>query len=205
LECGDLSPLSQPRLVAASGKAPTCRRTPKRGWLLHLRALQVAEISVSLWLIFSAGCATAPNPARAHRAKTLFESTSRNYHFPSAVASGTERDRLLKEAAIGYERVLRQYPDQADWCAKSLRSLANVRAEQGQLDEAVRLYRRVGAEYRQYDWEVLQAWKTAADLLWEAGRPEEARKFYRQITARFDKPAASEIIRTIVRIAAIRS
>ena len=44
LECGDLSPLSQPRLVAASGKAPTSRRTPKRvcRLLLHLAAWALA-------------------------------------------------------------------------------------------------------------------------------------------------------------------
>jgi len=38
-----LSPLSQPRLVAASGKAPTSRRTPKLA----------SVVSVSLWLILS--------------------------------------------------------------------------------------------------------------------------------------------------------
>jgi len=44
LECGDLSPLSQPRLVAASGKAPTSRRTIKRvcRWLLHLATWALA-------------------------------------------------------------------------------------------------------------------------------------------------------------------
>ena len=206
LECGDLSPLSQPRLVAASGKAPTSRRTPKRvrQLLLHSRARQVSVFSVSLWLIFSAGCATAPNPAPAHGAKMLFESTARNYHFPSAVASGPERERLLNEAATGYERLLRQYPDQDDWCAKSLHSLANVRSTQGRLDEAVQLYARVAAQHPQQDWEILQSWKSAADLLWEAGRRAEAQKYYRLIVTRFDQPNPSAMVKLIVHIAQMR-
>ena len=206
LECGDLSPLLQPRLVAAAGKAPTSRRTPKRvpRLLLHLRALQVSVFSLSLWLIFSTGCATAPNPARAHGAKTLFESTARNYHFPSAVATGTERERLLNGAATGYERLLRQYPDQEDWCAKSLRSLANIRATQGRLNEAIQLYARVAAQYPRQDWEILQSWKSAADLLWEAGRRADAQKFYRLIVTRFDQPNPTAMVTLIVHIAQMR-
>jgi len=172
--------------------------------LLHLRARQVSVFSVSLWLIFSTGCATAPNPAHAHGAKTLFESTARNYHFPSAVATGTERERLLNEAATGYERLLRQYPDQDDWCAKSLRSLANVRATQGRLDEAVQLYGRVAAQHPRQDWEILQSWKSAADLLWEAGRRADAQKFYRLIVTRFDQPNPAAMVKLIVHIAQMR-
>ena len=93
--------------------------------------------------ILLTGCATAPNPAHAKPAKSLFEFTAHEYHFPSAFATGTERDRLLAEAATGYERLLRKYPDQDDWCAKALRSLGNIRAEQGQLDVAVKLYASV--------------------------------------------------------------
>ena len=206
LECGDLSPLSQPRLVAASGKAPTSRRTPKRvrQLLLHSRARQVSVFSVSLWLIFSAGCATAPNPAHARGAKALFESTVRTYHFPSALATGTDRDRLLSGAGAGYERLLRQYPDQDDWCAKSLRSLGNVRATQGQLAAAVKLYSQVAEQHPRQDWEILQSWKSAADLLWEAGRPAEAQKFYRLIVARFDQPNPTAMVKLIVHTAKVR-
>ena len=201
-----MSPLLQPRLVAAAGKAPTSRRIPTRvrQLLLHLRALQVSVFSVSLWLIFSTGCATAPNTARAHGAKKLFESTARNYHFPSAVATGTERERLLNEAATGYERLLRQYPDQEDWCAKSLRSLANIRATQGRLNEAIQLYARVAAQYPRQDWEILQSWKSAADLLWEAGRRADAQKFYRLIVTRFDQPNPTAMVTLIVHIAQMR-
>ena len=155
--------------------------------------------------VLLAGCVTAPNPVRTHAAKSLFESTARDYHFPSALATGAEHDRLLAEAATGYERLLRQYPDQDDWCAKSLRSLGNVRAEQGRLDAAVKLYARVAEQHPRQAWEVLQAWKTAADLLWDAGRPDEAKKFYRRIIARFDKRDASAVVQTVVRAAQRRS
>ena len=112
LECGDLSPLSESRMVVVYGKAPMSRRTPKR----------MAVFSVSLWLMFVVGCATSPHPTHDRAAKALFENTARNYHFPSDLATGAERDRLLREAATGYARVLQQYPDQESWCAKALRS-----------------------------------------------------------------------------------
>ena len=159
---------------------------------------------MTLVLLAITGCATAPNSGHEHGAKTLFEFTARTYHFPSALATGRERDRLLREAAAGYERVLQLYPDQDAWCAKALLSLANVRATQGQLDEAVQLYARVAAQHPRQDWEILQAWKTAADLLWEAGRQPEARQFYRQIVARFDRSDAAAVVKLIVRAAKAR-
>ncbi len=115
-----------------------------------------------------AGCAT-PKQDRAADARKLFEQTVKQYHLPSAEAQGASRQQLLKQAAAGYERLLKTYRDQPYWCAQALRSLGNVRAEQGKLDDAVRLYVRVGDHYPQQDWEVLQAWKSAADLLWDAG------------------------------------
>ena len=163
-----------------------------------------AALRLAGLLVVLTGCATAPNPARAHGAKMLFESTARTYHFPSAVATGPERERLLDEAAAGYERVLRQYSDQDDWCAKSLDSLGNVRATQGRLEEAVQLYARVAAQHPRQDWEILQSWKSAADLLWEAGRRAEAQKFYRLIIARFDQPNPAAIVKLIVHTAQLR-
>lgn len=150
-----------------------------------------------------AGCAT-PKQDRAADARKLFEQTVKQYHLPSAEAQGASRQQLLKQAAAGYERLLKTYRDQPYWCAQALRSLGNVRAEQGKLDDAVRLYVRVGDHYPQQDWEVLQAWKSAADLLWDAGRNDEAGKFYRQIVARFDQPDAPPVIRTVVRVAQSR-
>src|SRR5438552_15917632 len=124
-----------------------------------------------------AGCA-APRQDRNAGAKALFEQTVKQYHLPSADAQGPARQRLLDQAAGGYERLLKTYRDQPYWCAQALRSLGNVRAEQGRLDDAVRLFTRVGERYPNEDWEVLQAWKSASDLLWEAHRHAEAKVFY---------------------------
>ena len=152
------------------------------------------------------GCGQrAPDPVRqaqrAAAAKALFDQTTKDCHLPSAQATGAECDRLLGLAAAGYEKLLREYRDQPDWCAPALRSLGNVRATQGRLDDAIQLYARVGRDYAGHDWEVLQAWKSAADLLWEAGRAAEAKGYDQQIVARFagnDQPA---VFQTIVRAA----
>ena len=90
------------------------------------------------------------------------------------------------------------------WCAQSLRSLGNVRAAQGRIDEAIQLYGQVGEKYPDQDWEVLQAWKSAGDLLWDDAKPDQAKAFYRQIVTRFDKPDEAPIIRAVVRGAKAR-
>ena len=139
-------------------------------------------------LLLLAGCATTTKETDA---KALFEQSVKLH-----------QDHQYAEAAVGYERLLKLYPDQPHWCAQALRSLGNVRAAQGKLDAAVKLYRQVGEKYPQQDWEVLQAWKSAGDLLWDARRKDEARQFYRQIVERFDKPDAPAVYRTIVNAAA---
>lgn len=136
---------------------------------------------------------------RFAEAKALFESTAKTYHLPSAEARGPEQQRLLSSAASGYEAVVRQYSDQPFWCAQSLRSLANVRASQGQLDEAIKLYARVGDRYPAEEWEVLQAWKSAGDLLYEANRKSEASTFYQRIIQRFDVASSPAIVKATVR------
>lgn len=146
-------------------------------------------------LLLLAGCVT-PRP----EAKLSFDQIVK-LHLASAEASGNERPKLLQHVAAEYEKFLRAYRDEPYWCAQALRSLGNVRAEQGRLNDAIKLYRRVGEKYPQQDWEVLQAWKSAADLLWEAGRQDEARTFYRQIVQRFNNPDASAIVQTVVRAA----
>ena len=164
-----------------------------------------AYVSFALLLIISsAGCATpaermARQKQRFADAKALFDQTTKLYHLPSAEAQGATKEKLLAQAAAGYEQLLRQYPEQINWCAQSLRSLANVRAEQNRIDEAVQLYERVNRLYPREDWEVLQSWRSAADLLWEHGRRESARAFYRRIVERFDHPDASSIVRLVVR------
>ena len=146
-------------------------------------------------LLLIAGCATPRQDA-----KFSFEQTVK-LHLASAELHGNERTKLLERVAGEYERFLKTYRDQPYWCAQALRSLGNVRAEQGDLAGAVKLYRRVGEQYPQQDWEVLQAWKSAADLLWDAGRQAEARVFYRQIVHRFDNPDVSAVVETVVRAA----
>jgi TolA-binding protein len=146
---------------------------------------------VSWWFILS-GCAT-PSRDRAADARQIF-----------AAAVTAHNDRQFAPAATGYERLLRQYPDQENLCAQAMRSLGNVRAAQGRLDDARKLYRRVGEKYPQQEWEVIQAWKSAGDMLWDAGRTDDSKVFYRQIVERFDKPDAPQVVQTIVRAAKAR-
>ena len=158
--------------------------------------------ALALFLSF-AGCATVDKAARqqqrAAAAKELFEQTVKLYHLPSGEAQGMEREKLLAQAAAGYERLLKNYSDQPHWCAPALRSLGNIRATQGRVADAVKIYRRLEKQFPRDDWEILQAWKSAADLLWEAKQPEEAKVFYRKIVARFDQPDAAAIVKAIVR------
>lgn len=147
-----------------------------------------------------AGCGPSGTPESRHAAaKTLFEETTRNFHLPSAEVPPAEAARLLEKTASGYEKLLRQYHDQPFWCAQALRSLGNVRAAQGRLEDAIRLYRQVGQDYPDQKWEVLQAMKSAGDLLWEAKRVEEARAFYQQLITQFDQTGAPQVVQIVLR------
>ncbi len=137
-------------------------------------------------------------------ARELFNTTVRQYHLPSAEASGEARTRLLEQAAAGYQKVLKDHPAQTVWCAQALRSLGNVRVAQGRLDEAAEHYRSVGQRYPAQEWDTLQALKAGGDMLWDAGRHTHAREFYQTITQRFDRPAAPLIFQTVVRGARTR-
>jgi tetratricopeptide (TPR) repeat protein len=161
--------------------------------------LTVRQACGFLLAIVLAGCATPQKQDPAAAAKQLFDETTKLYHIPSAEAKGGEQRRLLAEAAAGYEKLLRMYPSQSFWCAQALRSLGNVRATQGQTDEAIQLYRQVGEKYPDQNWEVLQAWKSAGDLLWNDARQEQAKVFYRKIVERFDKPDEPPIFLVVVR------
>src|SRR3989442_22360 len=182
------------------------RTSPSRnagivGQALRLPLLIMASGALALQFF---GCATAQQKAtRQHErysaAKNLFSQTTKLYHLPSADATGPGKEKLLAQAAAGYDQLIRQFPDQPNWSAQALRSLGNVRVAQGKLDEAVKLYARVAERYPHEDWEILQAWKSAADLLWEAGRQAEAKKFYQQIVTRFDVADAPAVVKTIVR------
>jgi len=136
---------------------------------------------------------------RSAAARALFEQATKEFHNPSAEAIGAEKTRLLKEAAKRYEELLKDYPEEQSLGAQALRGLGNVRASQGQTNEAVSIYAAMAEKFPAQDWEVLQAWKAAADLLWEANRREEARLYYRKIVTRFDQTNAPMIFRTVVR------
>jgi TolA-binding protein len=160
-----------------------------------MRRARLAAFFLSLLF----GCA----PASHETARQLFDRTVREYHLPSAETSGAAREKSLAESATGYEQVLRLGKNDRALCASALRSLGNVRAEQGRLDEAVKLWSQVGQQYPGCDWEVLQAWKSAADLLWDAGRKSDAAPFYCQIFQRFSS-APSPIMQTVARAASCR-
>jgi tetratricopeptide (TPR) repeat protein len=161
-----------------------------------MRLTRFAALFLSLLL----GCARAPHET----ARQVFDRTVREYHLPSADASKADREKLLAESAAGYEQVLQLGASDRPLCAAALRSLANVRAEQGRLDEAFKLWSQVGRQYPNCDWEVLQAWKSAGDLLWDAGRQSDATPFYRQIFERY-RSAPSPIMRTVARAASRRA
>jgi len=136
---------------------------------------------------------------RYDAAKALFEQATKQFHNPSAFAQGVEQQKLQAQAAENYEKILRRYPEQTNWCAQALRSLANIRAAQTNLSEAVRAYAAVTENYPGDDWETIQAWKSAADLLWEANRHEDARKFYQKVVSRFDGTNQPSIVRIVVK------
>ncbi len=161
--------------------------------------MQRARLAV-FFLSMLVGCARAPHET----ARQVFDRTVREDHLPSAEMSGAEREKLLIQAATGYEQVLRLGGNDRPLCASALRNLGNVRAEQGRPDEAVKLWSEVGQQYPTCDWEVLQSWKSAADLLWDAGRQNDAAPFYRQIFERF-RSAPSPIMRTVARAASRRA
>jgi tetratricopeptide (TPR) repeat protein len=136
---------------------------------------------------------------RAEAAKGLFDGATKNFHTPSAQATGAEQTRLQDQAAAAYQQLLKQYPDQSYWAAQALRNLGNIRAVQTNVAEAVRLYSRVAEKYPGEEFEVLQAWKSAGDLLWEAKRPQEAAGFYQKIVARFDGTNQPSVVRLVVK------
>ncbi len=136
---------------------------------------------------------------RAQAATALFNETTKRFHLPSANTNEPARVQLLAEAARGYERVLREYPEQSNVCAQAWRSLGNIRASQTNLDEAIRCFATVAQRYPGEEWEVVQAWKSAADLLWAGSRRDEARRFYNQIVARFDASNAPAVVKLVVR------
>ncbi len=137
-------------------------------------------------------------------AQTLFEQTSKQFHIPSAEATGPERLRLQEQAINGYRQLLRQYPREEYWAAQALRSLGNICAARTNLDLALTYFGDVEKCYPQQHWQVLMAWKSAADLLWDSGRRAEAQQFYAKIVSNFDSPDAAQVIKMVVRGSRLR-
>lgn len=136
---------------------------------------------------------------KADAAKALFEQATKEFHLPSAQATGAEKARLQQRAAESYEKVLNDFADQTIWAAQALRNLAGIRAAQTNINEAVRLYTSVAERFPKEEFEVLQSWKAAGDLLWEGKRQAEARKFYQQIVQRFDGTNQPAVVRLVVK------
>lgn len=155
-------------------------------------------------VLLVSGCKKPSAPAvpptdRSREARVLFEHAEKEFHLTSASAQGAEKQKLLAQAAAAYDGVVRKYPDQNVWAAQAMRSLANVRIEQGRVDEGIKLFGLVAQKYPDQSWEVLQAWKTAGDTLWDANRQDEARGFYKKIVGRFDNDSSPAIYKTVVR------
>ena len=174
----------------------------------HVKVIALALLAIALVTgcgrdatpLASAGRQRRGDPTQRHdAAKALFEKASREYHIPSAQARGQERRQLEEQAAALYSDVVRNYSDQRWWASQALRSLANIRAAQTNVTDAVKLYAQVGERFPNQDFEVLMSWKSAADLLSDSGRQADAKIFYEKIIARFDHPDALPIIQSVVR------
>ena len=142
--------------------------------------------------------------ARYGLAKALFEQTTRSFHIPSAEAKGPERQRLQTEAMAGYQRLIKEYPEQEYWAAQALRSVGNIYASQTNIAAAVTHYSQVEMHYPKEEWQLLMAWKSAADLLYDTHRQDEAKQFYGKIIHRFDSPDAGQVVKMVVRGSKLR-
>ncbi len=152
-------------------------------------------------MIWFAGCeerAAAP-AGKSADPQALFADAMTHFHARSVEATGSEKIRLLDEAARRYRALVKDFPAEAHLCAQALRALGGIQAIQGKTNEAVQLYAAVGEKYPSQDWEVLQAWKAAGDLRWEQQRREDAKSFYRRIVERFGQRDGSQVIQTVVR------
>ena len=159
---------------------------------------------LSSFVLLLPACHSRPAEAKVSAppvlpAQASYESVATNAHRLGAEARGEERERLLTQAAAGYENVLKHFPSDTNVCLLTTRGLANVRALQGRLDESVRLHLSVTNSPAAGDMDRLMALKIAGDLLWDAGRHQEAKPLYEQLVERFGKPGSSQLNQLIVR------
>jgi TolA-binding protein len=164
-----------------------------------------AVIFALVSVLVSACHSPADRAQREKDAKTLFDRTVKEFHLPSANAAGAKKTELLARAADGYSEILSKYEDLPFWASQAMRSLGNVRVEQGRLDDAVKLYDKVVARFPKEEWEVLQSLKSAGDLLWDHDQRPSAAQHYREIVARFGQPEQAAVVKIIVRVAQKRA
>lgn len=200
-------PDNQRRLATRWAASPTRELVGSEGHRVS-RRWSVVSLAVLVVCLLFAGCArnsTTATTDHADAARVQFERTTQTYNNTPLPAGKQERIRFLESVATGYTQLLHRYPDQPQWCAQALRSLGNVRAAEGRITDAVKIYERVGNEYPSDRWQVLQAWKSAADLLRENNQHAEAQVFYRKIIERFGDSDAPQLTRLIVAAAKSRA
>ena len=99
---------------------------------------------------------------------------------------------------------MKRFPRETNDCQQATRGLANVRASQGRIDDAVRLHLSTTSSPAAGDMDRLMALKSAADLLWDANRRAEAKPLYEQLVERYGKAGGSQLHQLIVRGARTR-
>ena len=171
---------------------------------MKTRFLLPCALLVLSCVILHSGCSLRPESSTPPAptplsAQAIYDRTAANFHQPAAEARGAEQARLLTEAAAGYEHVLKRFPRETNVCLLATRGLANVRASQGRIDDAVRIHVSLTNLPAASDWDRLIALKSAADLLWDARREAEAKPLYHQLVESFDRPGVSQMTQTIVR------
>src|ERR1051325_4110783 len=97
---------------------------------------------VACTVLLATACARKPQSRIEDYAlaKALFDQTSREFHTPSADATGAEKLRLQKLAEAGYKNVLKLYPGEDYWAAQATRSLGNLYAAQTNVNAAVKQF-----------------------------------------------------------------
>ena len=151
-----------------------------------------------------AGCVAASGNVdrRERQARHDFNRVVRELHVPAGDATNdVMRGELLTNAVKGYLAIVQQYPDQPQWGAQALRSVANIHRAEGRRGEALAAYARIAHKYPGQDWEIIQAWKSAGDLLWDSSMKGLARDYYRQIVAAYGEVHDPPMFQTIVDIA----
>jgi len=159
---------------------------------------------LGLALLVAAGCLSSRNATerRAAQARHELKRVVRELHVPAGDATNeVVRGELLTNAVAGYLDLVARYPDQPQWCAQALRSVANIYRAEGRRAEALATYERLAQRYPGEHWEVIQAWKAAGDLMWDSQKRELARGYYQQIVDTYSAPDQPPMFQTIVDIA----